>query len=323
MLASIKQEVMKRLNLLILVSLFSINAFAWGRRGHSMVGEMASILISSQPNAEFMKAHAYDIGFYNNVPDLVWKRPASYAVERNQHYINLDAMEREFAKHPEIKDPLSLSRQEFEAKFPEIKPELGRSFWRIRELDEALTRATEQLKALPADKMGKERQELQEKWIVLAGVIGHYIGDLAMPLHVTENHDGALTNQKGIHSFFEDRCVDELYPQLAVDVLKKMQKDWPAFTKANASKTTLQLVTDLAHRSEKEIKKLLDLDKKGNRDVKKMAKIFEPMIRARIADGALTLAEVYRRNTGWKFDDNRFYFFASEPDYVWPPGTKK
>lgn len=312
---------MKKSIFLILVSLFSINTWAWGRRGHSMVGETAAILISSQPNDEFMKAHAYDIGFYANVPDLVWKRPATYATERLQHYTNIDAMEREFAKHPEIKNPLSLSREEFNAKFPEIKPELGRSFWRIRELDEALSKVTDQLKALPADKMGKERQDLQEKWIVLAGVIGHYIGDLAMPLHVTENHDGEMTNQKGIHSFFEDRCVDELYPQLEVDVLRKVRKEWPAFTKANASKSVLELVTDLGHRSEKHIKKLLDLDKKNKRDVKKMAKVFEPMIRERIADGALTLAEVYRRYTGWKFDDHRFYFFASEPEYIWPPGT--
>jgi hypothetical protein len=39
----------------------------------------------------------------------------------------------------------------------------------------------------------------------LAADLAHYIGDANMPLHTSANHDGQLTNQKGIHSLFESR----------------------------------------------------------------------------------------------------------------------
>ncbi len=40
--------------------------------------------------------------------------------------------------------------------------------------------------------------------------IGHYIGDAHVPLHTTENYNGQLTGQKGIHGFWESR-LPELY----------------------------------------------------------------------------------------------------------------
>ena len=38
--------------------------------------------------------------------------------------------------------------------------------------------------------------------------IGHYIGDAHVPLHTTENYNGQLTNQKGIHGFWESRLPE-------------------------------------------------------------------------------------------------------------------
>jgi hypothetical protein len=39
--------------------------------------------------------------------------------------------------------------------------------------------------------------------IFYATDLGHYISDAHVPLHVTENYDGQLTNQKGMHSLWE------------------------------------------------------------------------------------------------------------------------
>ena len=44
----------------------------------------------------------------------------------------------------------------------------------------------------------------------LAAEFGHYIGDAHVPLHTTVNYNGQLTNQKGIHAFWESR-LPELY----------------------------------------------------------------------------------------------------------------
>ena len=38
--------------------------------------------------------------------------------------------------------------------------------------------------------------------------LGHYVSDAHVPLHTTENYNGKLTNQKGIHAFWESRLPE-------------------------------------------------------------------------------------------------------------------
>ncbi|SFS45793.1 hypothetical protein SAMN04487890_101613 [Mucilaginibacter polytrichastri] len=39
--------------------------------------------------------------------------------------------------------------------------------------------------------------------------LGHYVSDACVPLHLTKNYDGQLTNQKGIHSLWESRLPEQ------------------------------------------------------------------------------------------------------------------
>jgi len=52
----------------------------------------------------------------------------------------------------------------------------------------------------------------------LSAEIGHYIGDAHVPLHTTENYNGELTNQRGIHAFWESR-IPELFADKEFDAL--------------------------------------------------------------------------------------------------------
>ena len=52
----------------------------------------------------------------------------------------------------------------------------------------------------------------------LAAEMGHYIGDATVPLHTTENYNGQLTNQLGIHGFWESR-IPELIADESFDYL--------------------------------------------------------------------------------------------------------
>ena len=45
-----------------------------------------------------------------------------------------------------------------------------------------------------------------------AADLGHYIGDAHVPLHTTENYNGQLTGQDGIHAFWESR-LPELFAE--------------------------------------------------------------------------------------------------------------
>lgn len=291
---------------------------AWGKRGHQIVGEVATMLASKQPNSDWLRDQSFNFGYYANAPDFIWKRPATYDVEKPEHFVDLDVFQREFAKTPDVKEPFNLSRKEFEEKFPDIKPLSGRAFWRIRELNADLESLTKQLRDLK-EPTGEARQKLQEKWVVTAGVLGHYVGDLGQPLHVTENHDGQMTHQKGIHGYYEDALVDLLYPDILVSVNQEATREWPSFTKKNNKKTIQEMLTDLTDLSQKQLPKLLALDKQMKRDnTLKTAKVFEPMIRRQLVDSSLVLAEIYRRQLGWTFDANRFYFMAGEPEYIRP-----
>lgn len=309
---------------LLFVGIAAPEAWAWGRRGHQIVGETASQLVGQDPNTRFMRGHSYDFGYYSNIPDFVWKRPENYETEKPNHFMDLEIFERVFAKRTEIKKPLELDRLEFEKQFPEIPLTAGRAYWRIRELADSVETLSQSLRALEGDtspEAGNQRRRIQERWMLTAGVISHYIGDLGMPLHVSENYDGKMTGQPGIHSYFEDVCVDELYPSLATEVFNEAKKQWPAFTKKNSATAILPMVQELTAESTKAVPLLLKLDKQNDRkDSVKSAKAFHDLIQKRLVASSLVLAELYRRSTvGWTFDDAKFFYFGGEPAYLPPP----
>jgi hypothetical protein len=58
---------------------------------------------------------------------------------------------------------------------------------------------TEAMKARDADRI-----------LRLSSEMGHYIADASVPLHTTENYNGQLTNQRGIHGLWESRLPELL-----------------------------------------------------------------------------------------------------------------
>jgi hypothetical protein len=52
----------------------------------------------------------------------------------------------------------------------------------------------------------------QDSILFYAADLGHYIGDLHVPLHTTVNYDGQLTGQKGLHALWESTI-----PELVLD----------------------------------------------------------------------------------------------------------
>ncbi len=52
-----------------------------------------------------------------------------------------------------------------------------------------------------------------DRILYLSTNLGHYIGDAHVPLHTTKNYNGQLTNQKGIHAFWESRIPELKFEQ--------------------------------------------------------------------------------------------------------------
>lgn len=52
------------------------------------------------------------------------------------------------------------------------------------------------------------KNKQKDSILYYAADLGHYIADAHVPLHTTKNHDGQLTNQKGLHALWESLVVE-------------------------------------------------------------------------------------------------------------------
>ncbi len=311
---------------IIFLTLFicSTQAWAWGKQGHAIINQTAALLVANLEDRDFLREHAFDLEYFSNTPDIIWKQEKTFSIETPQHFMDMEIFEKALGislqKTPfKVPEAFLLDREEFDKKYPQIPNKAGRSWWRIRELYDDLKK---QSQFLADPKLSqKEKYDLQAQWLVLAGVIGHYVGDLSQPLHCTENYDGQLTGQKGIHSFFEDKMVNILVPKLNADVYAAAQKLWPTFQKKNKDLSVTNLIAHLTLQSQKQIKKLLEIDKKHSRkNHLEASKLYKKMIVDQMALGAVTLADLWRRNLDWKYNGQAFYKFISTPEYI-SPGT--
>ena len=53
-----------------------------------------------------------------------------------------------------------------------------------------------------------------DKAVLVAADLGHYVGDGHMPLHITENYNGQLTGNTGIHSRYETTMINNYVGQI-------------------------------------------------------------------------------------------------------------
>lgn len=84
----------------------------------------------------------------------------------------------------------------------------------------------------------------------LSADLGHYVGDAHVPLHTTENYNGQLTNQKGIHGFWESR-LPELFAE-----------DYDYFTgKATFLESPLDHIWDAVEASHAAVDTVLDFER--------------------------------------------------------------
>ena len=156
--------------------------FAWGIWGHEHINRGA-IFALPESMRFFFYNHADFITQESTVPDLR-KYTMGDKAEGPRHYIDLE----DYKIQPY--DSLPKTMKEAKERFSEKELQnFGILPWHIQDMMEKLTKAF--------------RDGRRNEILFLAGDLGHYIGDAHMPLHTSTNHDGQLTNQKGIHSFWE------------------------------------------------------------------------------------------------------------------------
>jgi len=170
---------------LLLISNYTV--YCWGFYAHQKINYYAVFLLPPEmmvlykPNINFLSEHAID-------PD---KRRYAVPDEGPRHYIDID--------HYGIYPYESLPRRwnDAIAKFGEdTVKQNGIVPWHVQTM---LYRLTDAFKTKNYALIMKNSAE-----------IGHYIADAHVPLHASSNHNGQLTNQKGIHGFWESRVPELL-----------------------------------------------------------------------------------------------------------------
>ncbi|HEX8456073.1 MAG TPA: S1/P1 nuclease [Pyrinomonadaceae bacterium] len=242
---------------------------AWGEKGHETINELA---ISALPsplkelytvNLPYIVKHAMDADNAKQTDQA----------ERPRHFIDFD----EYGEYPfpELPEDYKAAVNKFGKS---VVVERGLVPWQIELTYGKLVKAFK-------DKDGQAVLK-HSAWL------GHYVGDVHVPLHTTSNHDGQKTGQKGLHSYFESQLLNEhvspgeLKPKQAQQLHGEVHA--LAFEWARESFTYVQpiLDADLANRYDN-----------GKRNLSGFAKTAKPIAVGRLTRGATRTASLWY--TAW------------------------
>ncbi|HLK31030.1 MAG TPA: zinc dependent phospholipase C family protein [Puia sp.] len=173
---------------LAIILLGSISlVFAWGSWGHQHINHAAIFALPEQMRSFFY--NHIDYVTEEAVGPDIRKYSLNDRAESPRHYINLEVF------GINTMDSLPSDLQQLKAKYPDsVIQKAGSLPWYILQMEDKLTKAFK----------ARRKTEI----LFLASDLAHYIGDASMPLHTSVNHDGQLTNQKGIHAFFEGQLPE-------------------------------------------------------------------------------------------------------------------
>ena len=174
--------------LLFLSFAISVNSLPpWGFFAHKRVNKYAVFTLPEEligfykKNIEYVEEHAIDAD----------KRRYAIKEEAPRHYID------HYAESPF--DSMPRRWEDAVAKYTEdTLQEYGIVPWYIHTVYNRLVYAF----------IDKDASKI----LKYSADLGHYVADAHVPLHTTENYNGQLTGQKGIHAFWESR-LPELFSE--------------------------------------------------------------------------------------------------------------
>jgi hypothetical protein len=218
-----------KFRLLVLAVLAPVALHAWDYAGHRIVNQLALAslpkdfpsFVQKPANAERVAFLAGEPDRWRNVPDLPIKQyngmdhyfDMEQVLDAGLSYETLPSLRYDFAAK------FAAGRAANLAKFPDIddtknaehsREWCGFAPWAITEYYGKLRAAFSYLKIFEEIGTPDELANAQANVIYLMGVMGHYVGDCAQPLHTTVHHNGwvgtnlhGYTTWSGIHSWID------------------------------------------------------------------------------------------------------------------------
>ena len=165
----------------MLLLLAATPLWSWGDKGHRAVSALALRSLPTGPRAWFA-GREMEVADHASDPDH-WKQDRK---EGPRHFLDMEP----------YGDPDHLPRT-----LEEAQAKVGGDYYRLGVVPWVIQDRWRDL--VDAFRTGDPA-----KVAFTTAILGHYIADAHVPLHTTENHDGQLTNQKGVHSRWESRLLE-------------------------------------------------------------------------------------------------------------------
>jgi hypothetical protein len=225
---------------------------AWDHPGHSMVNEMAlAALPADFPAFVREPANVERISFLAGEPDR-WSHSPDLPLKHvgwPDHFFDLEQIPRaglDVAKLPSLRYEFVLQfaagRAANAAKFKPIDPARNRDQtnqwpgflpWTITEYYGILKAAFASLRVYEELGTPAEIANARADIVYTMGIMGHFVGDGAQPLHATDNYNGwtsenpkGYTAWTGIHSWIDSGLINKVGIKLA-DVKSKVTTAQP------------------------------------------------------------------------------------------------
>jgi hypothetical protein len=175
----------KRLFSLVLIVLTALLCSAWGFYAHQQINRLAVFTLPPEMIGFYKKNIRYITEAAVN-PD---KRRYTVADEASRHYLDIDHYgDSALHKMPRYWNDAVKKYTEDTLKAYGIVPwHINTMYYRLK--DAFMLKDPSRILHVSAD-------------------LGHYIADAHVPLHTTENYNGQLTGQDGIHGFWESRLPE-------------------------------------------------------------------------------------------------------------------
>lgn len=177
--------------LLAVITICSTLFIGWGNVGHRIINKQT--ILSVTPEMSFWGSWSDSLAAHGSDAD---NRKSSDPTEAPKHYIDID-------NYPEF-----VTNGYITSNFDSLVLLHGNTFvmdqgilpWAIMKTFDSLQTAF-------------QNNDLH-KAMLFAADLGHYVGDMHMPLHITKNYNGQLTGQTGVHSRYESTMIGNYSTQI-------------------------------------------------------------------------------------------------------------
>ena len=196
---------------IVLLLLAPLSASAWGEKGHLMVNRLA-IEAASSKLPEFLSASREHIIYNGPEPDR-WRIEGPTSVmntaQAADHFFD-----------SELWGPISTidaDRYSFMEKVAAKKVNLVKIGYLPYAIIENYEKLLNAFRFWRSAKTAEDRESARQNAVYVAGVLGHYVGDSTMPMHLSVEFNGWLETSPNPKGYTKDRGFHGRYESLYVD----------------------------------------------------------------------------------------------------------